>query len=114
MNALVAASYSLASKRRNPSFTALAASAYDDDSCAAIGETPYHLGEDIHTTWNRHFDVDPLGRHFLKKLQWDFDAEGRQRDKPRGCQPIAPTPVTIGRALGAIARRVQVPRDATF
>ena len=33
-DALVAASYSLASKRRNPSFTALAASAYDDDSCA--------------------------------------------------------------------------------
>ena len=54
---------------------------YDDDSCAAIGETPYHLGEDIHTTWNRHFDVDPLGRHFLKKLQWDFDAESKKEGK---------------------------------
>jgi len=25
--------------------------------------------------------VDPLGRHFLKKLQWDFDAESKKEGK---------------------------------
>ena len=49
---------------------------YDDTSCAASAASApptFHLGEDIHTTWNRKFDNEPLSAMFLRKhVRWNW------------------------------------------
>ena len=46
---------------------------YDDSSCAAMDESGFHLGEDIHTTWNRKWDNEPLSEKFLgTRFEWNW------------------------------------------
>jgi hypothetical protein len=49
---------------------------YDEATCdnsTASAPSTFHLGEDIHTTWNRAFDNEPLSAMFLQKhVRWTW------------------------------------------
>lgn len=46
---------------------------YDDSSCESAAQRPFHLGEDIHTTWNRKWDNEPLSDKFLgSRFKWNW------------------------------------------